>query len=81
MVGARPEYLDWLGQQPERDYTILMGATTYRLMCGFATESAASESDEPSDEDAATAELTNASKVVFRPRPELRRLSGMSPST
>src|SRR5437660_1793268 len=25
-----PEYLAWLGQQPERDYTILMGANTYR---------------------------------------------------
>jgi dihydrofolate reductase len=60
-----PEYLDWLGQQPERDYTILMGANTYQLMYGFATESAASESDGPSDEDAATASLTNASKVVF----------------
>jgi len=60
-----PEYLTWLGQQPERDYTILMGANTYRLMYGFAAESAASDSDETTDEDAATAELTNASKVVF----------------
>src|SRR5437773_2753619 len=34
-----PEYLAWLGQQLERDYTILMGANTYRLMSGFATES------------------------------------------
>ena len=25
-----PEYLGWLGEQPE--HTILMGATTYRLM-------------------------------------------------
>ena len=41
-----PEYLAWLGQQPERDYTILMGANTYRLMSGFATESTASASDE-----------------------------------
>ena len=31
-----PEYLAWLGAQPEADYTILMGATTYRLMSGFA---------------------------------------------
>ncbi len=29
-----PEYLAWLGEQPERDYTMLMGATTYRLMSG-----------------------------------------------
>jgi dihydrofolate reductase len=31
-----PEYLAWLGEAPERDYAILMGATTYRLMSGFA---------------------------------------------
>jgi len=31
-----PEYLAWLRKQPEADYTILMGATTYRLMSGFA---------------------------------------------
>src|SRR2546423_3855783 len=61
-----PEYLAWLGQQPERDYTILMGANTYRLMSGFATESKASASDEPmTDEGAAIAELARASKVVF----------------
>ena len=48
-----PEYLGWLGQQPEGNYTILMGANTYRLMSGFA------------DEGAGIDELTNASKVVF----------------
>jgi dihydrofolate reductase len=31
-----PEYLGWLAGQPEADYTILMGAATYRLMSGFA---------------------------------------------
>jgi dihydrofolate reductase len=61
-----PEYLAWLGQQPERDYTILMGANTYRLMSGFATGSTASASDEAlTDEGAAIAELAAASKVVF----------------
>lgn len=60
-----PEYLAWLGQQPERDYTILMGANTYRLMSGFADESEASASKETTDEDASIAELANASKVVF----------------
>lgn len=61
-----PEYLAWLGQQPERDYTILMGANTYRLMSGFAAESEPSETDEAiTGEDDAFAELTNASKVVF----------------
>jgi dihydrofolate reductase len=60
-----PEYLAWLGEQPEREYMILMGANTYRLMSGFATESEASESEQTSDEDAAFAELARASKVVF----------------
>ena len=60
-----PEYLTWLDEQPERDYTILMGANTYRLMYGFATGADASDSKLTTDEDAATAELTNASKVVF----------------
>jgi dihydrofolate reductase len=33
-----PEYLAWLGDQPESDYTILMGANTYRLMSGLTDE-------------------------------------------
>jgi dihydrofolate reductase len=31
-----PEYLAWLGDQPESDYAIVMGANTYRLMSGLA---------------------------------------------
>lgn len=60
-----PEYLAWLGEQPERDYTILMGANTYRLMYGFASQSGTSESDLRSEEEASMDELTQASKVVF----------------
>jgi dihydrofolate reductase len=33
-----PEYLAWLGENPEGDYLVLMGANTYRLMYGFAKE-------------------------------------------
>jgi dihydrofolate reductase len=33
-----PEYLAWLGENPERDHLILMGAVTYRLMYGFTKE-------------------------------------------
>ncbi|HEX2996372.1 MAG TPA: dihydrofolate reductase family protein, partial [Anaerolineales bacterium] len=55
-----PEYLAWLGQAPERDYTILMGAKTYRLMYGFASQSGLR-----SEEESSMSELTNASKVVF----------------
>ena len=50
-----PEYLAWLDQSPERHYTTLMGATTYRLMSDFAATS-----DDPS-----FAQLTEMSKVVF----------------
>ena len=50
-----PEYLAWLDQSPERDYTTLMGATTYRLMSGFAATS----------DDDSFAQLTEMSKVVF----------------
>jgi dihydrofolate reductase len=49
-----PEYLAWLAGQPEAGYTILMGATTYRLMHGFAS------SGEPG-----TDALAGMSKVVF----------------
>ncbi|MGE0135231.1 MAG: dihydrofolate reductase family protein [Dehalococcoidia bacterium] len=60
-----PEYLRWLEEQPERDYTLLMGATTYRLMSGFA-ETAASTPDALRDEERDSfTELNAASKVVF----------------
>jgi dihydrofolate reductase len=50
-----PEYLAWLDQSPERNYATLMGATTYRLMSGFAATS----------DDDSFAQLTEMSKVVF----------------
>jgi dihydrofolate reductase len=49
-----PEYLAWLAEQPEADNTVLMGATTYRVMSGFAAEG------EPG-----TDALAGMSKVVF----------------
>ncbi|MCB8944003.1 MAG: dihydrofolate reductase family protein [Ardenticatenaceae bacterium] len=60
-----PEYLAWLGEQSLGDYTILMGANTYRLMSGFAAQSGAAESDMRSEEEDSVDELTQASKVVF----------------
>jgi len=56
-----PEYLAWLGEQPEREYTILMGAKTYGLMSGFAAEAESLEADEA----AAVDELARTPKVVF----------------
>jgi dihydrofolate reductase len=49
-----PEYLAWLGEQPEADYVLLMGATTYRVMSGLAA------GGEPG-----TDALASFSKVVF----------------
>ncbi len=61
-----PEYLSWLDEQPEKDYTVLMGANTYRLMSGFAAEFESAEADDiPSDEEGGSIELNNMSKIVF----------------
>ena len=49
-----PEYLAWLGESPEADYLVLMGANTYRAMHGLTT------SGEPG-----TDVLNGLDKVVF----------------
>ena len=49
-----PEYLAWLDQQ--EDHTALMGATTYRLMSGFAAQT---------PDDPGMTGLTAQPKVVF----------------
>jgi dihydrofolate reductase len=49
-----PEYLAWLEDDPDADSTILMGATTYRLMSGFAA-----------DGEPGTEALADMEKVVF----------------
>ena len=33
-----PEYLAWLGESPEADYLLLMGAKTYRVMHGLVQD-------------------------------------------
>ena len=49
-----PEYLSWLGDQPEADHTVLMGANAYRLMSDLAA------AGEPGTE-----ALAGLSKIVF----------------
>jgi dihydrofolate reductase len=51
------EYLDWLQASPERDDTVLMGGTTYRMFVEFAANAAA--------DDDTFAELTRNRTVVF----------------
>jgi len=50
-----PEYLAWLGEDNQEELIHLMGATTYRLMAGFADQA----------DDPGTEALTTARKVVF----------------
>lgn len=59
-----PEYLAWLGEQPEVTY--LMGAKTYRLMSGFAAGDLPAGTDETTGDEAGAVDgLTRASKIVF----------------
>jgi dihydrofolate reductase len=56
-----PEYLAWLDERPERGYTMLMGANTYRQMHGFASAPAEAFGDE---ERKTIDELARIPKVV-----------------
>jgi len=51
-----PEYLAFLGEAAESEHTTLMGATTYRLMSGFAAEM---------PDDPGMVAITAMPKVVF----------------
>ena len=51
-----PEYLAWIGDDEAEEHDALMGATTYRLMSGFAAEM---------PDDPGMAALTALHKVVF----------------
>ncbi|MGK5113528.1 MULTISPECIES: dihydrofolate reductase family protein [unclassified Geodermatophilus] len=51
-----PEYLAFLEEEADHEYVALMGATTYRLMSGFAAEM---------PDDPGMAALTATPKVVF----------------
>ena len=51
-----PEYLAWIKEDEQTEHTTLMGATTYRLLSGYAAEMP----DEPG-----LAALTALPKVVF----------------
>jgi dihydrofolate reductase len=51
-----PEYLAWIGEEAKNVHVVLMGATTYRLMSGFAAEM---------PDETGLAALTALPKVVF----------------
>ena len=59
-----PEYLSWLGEQPEVTY--LLGANTYRLMSGFSAGEMPAGTDEFTEEEQDSIDgLTRAKKIVF----------------
>lgn len=60
-----PEYLAWLEQEGQKNYTFLMGANTYRLMSAMSEQAAAGDSEFSDDEGASLSGLAAVRKVVF----------------
>jgi dihydrofolate reductase len=60
-----PEYLAWLDEEGQKDYTLLMGANTYRLMSGMSQEAQAEGSGFSDEEEASLSGLAAVPKVVF----------------
>jgi dihydrofolate reductase len=60
-----PEYLAWLEQEGQKDYTFLMGANTYRLMSGMSEQAGAEGSEFSENEGASLTGLAAVPKVVF----------------
>lgn len=60
-----PEYMAWLAEESQHNYTLLMGANTYREMAEFAAMSGTPDSGFGSEEEASLDEFANARKVVF----------------
>jgi dihydrofolate reductase len=60
-----PEYLAWLGDEGQKEYTLLMGARTYRLMSGMSEDAAAGESGFTEAEGDSLTGLDSVPKVVF----------------
>lgn len=60
-----PEYLAWLEQEGQKNYTFLLGANTYRLMSAMSEQAAAGDSEFSDDEGASLSGLAAVRKVVF----------------
>jgi dihydrofolate reductase len=60
-----PEYLAWLDQEAEKNYTFLLGANTYRLMYGMSAQAAADRSGFSEEEGASLTGLSAVPKIVF----------------
>ncbi|ADX72902.1 dihydrofolate reductase [Pseudarthrobacter phenanthrenivorans Sphe3] len=60
-----PEYLAWLEQEGQKNYTFLMGANTYRLMSAMSEQAAAGDSEFSDDEGASLSGLAAVRKIAF----------------
>ncbi|CCQ46488.1 ribD C-terminal domain protein [Pseudarthrobacter siccitolerans] len=60
-----PEYLAWLEEEGQKNYTFLLGANTYRLMSGMSQEAASADSGFSDNEGASLTGLAAVPKVVF----------------
>ncbi|MCU1566862.1 MAG: RibD C-terminal domain protein [Pseudarthrobacter sp.] len=60
-----PEYLAWLEEEGQKNYTFLLGANTYRLMSGMSQDAAGANSGFSDHEGASLTGLAAVPKVVF----------------
>lgn len=60
-----PEYLAWLDEEGKKDFTTLMGATTYRVMSSLSQETSAEDSGFSQDEGASLSGMAALPKIVF----------------
>jgi dihydrofolate reductase len=60
-----PEYLAWLQEEAQKDYTFLMGGNTYRLMSEMSETAAGVGSEFSEDEGTTLTGLAAVPKVIF----------------
>lgn len=60
-----PEYLAWLEEEGKKDYTLLMGANTYRVMSSLSQQAADRASEFSDEEGASLTGLAAMPKVIF----------------
>ena len=72
-----PEYLAWLGEQPEVTY--VMGANTYRLMSGFAAGETPADQDEFSADERRPSTSSRGRRRSCSPPRSTNRWGGQTP--
>ncbi|MEV7662103.1 dihydrofolate reductase family protein [Paenarthrobacter sp. NPDC089316] len=60
-----PEYLAWLDEESKKDFTLLMGANTYRVMSGMSGQATETGSEFSKEEGETLMGLAAMPKVIF----------------